>query len=226
MVDRLPPRERRRPASQGRRRLPPQERRRQLVAVGAALFASLPYETVLMEEVAERAGVSRALLYKHFPNKRDLFAAVYQEAAESLLDATELDPDAPFTEQVLAGLDTHIGYFEANSSAVLAANRTLAGDPTIQAIISGELGVLRQRMIDVSGLDAPDRDVLASVLTAWLVFVRVLVVDWLSLAEAGTPALGRTQLTGICMDALMGALGDLVPRIERLRLKRLERLDD
>src|ERR1044072_5192048 len=105
-----------------RRRLSPEDRRRQLVDVGAELFAARSYEEVLMEEVAERAGVSRALLYKHFPAKRDLFAAVYREAAQGLLDATELDPDAAFTEQVVAGLDTHFDYFAANRSAVLAAN--------------------------------------------------------------------------------------------------------
>ena len=30
-----------------------------------------------MDEVAEEAGVSRALLYRYFPGKRELFAAVY-----------------------------------------------------------------------------------------------------------------------------------------------------
>jgi AcrR family transcriptional regulator len=200
-----------------RRRLTPDERRRQLVEVGADLFASRPYESVLMEEVAERAGVSRALLYKHFASKRDLFAAVYREAADGLLDATELDPDVPFADQVVAGLDTHLDYFAANSSAVLAANRTLSGDPTIQAIITGELAVLRQRMIDVSGLAGSDRDVLAAVLTAWLVFVRVLVLDWL----AGAP-LDRPRLRDICVGALTGALGDLGPRIEQARLSREE----
>src|SRR5262249_11250701 len=177
------------------------------------MFASRSYEAVLMEDVAERAGVSRALLYKHFPSKRDLFAAIYQQAADGLLDATELDPDVPFTDQLLAGLDTHIDYFVANSSAVLAANRTLAGDPTIQAIINGELAVLRQRMIDASGLDGPARNVLASVSTGWLVFVRVLVIDWL----AG-PTFSRIQLRDICVGALMGALGDIAPQMERARL--------
>ena len=173
---------------------------------------------VLMEEVAERAGISRALLYKHFANKRDLFAAVYQEAADGLLDATELDPDVPFTDQLVAGLDTHIDYFAANSSAVLAANRTLAGDPTIQAIINGELAVLRQRVIDVSGLDGPARNVLASVLTAWLVFVRVLVVEWLT-----DRAFDRTELRDVCVGALTGALGDITAQIEQARLTRLKR---
>lgn len=172
------------------------------------MFASRSYEAVRMEDVAELAGVSRALLYKHFPNKRDLFAAVYQEAADGLLDATGLDPEVPFLEQLVAGLETHFDYFAANRGAVLAANRTLAGDPTIQAIINGELAVLRQRMIDVSGLDGHARDVLAAVLTGWLVFVRALVVDWLT-----NDTLDRAELRDISIGALMGALGDTAPRL-------------
>jgi AcrR family transcriptional regulator len=195
----------------------PEERHRQLLAVGAELFASRSYEAVQMDEVATRAGVSRALLYKHFPNKRDLLAAVYRQAADGLLDATELDPDVPFADQLLAGLDSHFDYFAANSNAVLAANRTLAGDPTIQAIINDEFAVLRQRMLDVSGLDGHDRDVLAAVLTGWLVFVRVLVVDWLT-----NDTFSRTELRNTCVGALLGALGDLAPRIEQARQQRLQ----
>lgn len=193
-----------------RRRLTPDERRRQLLAVGAELFAAQPYEAVLMDEVATRAGVSRALLYKHFPTKRDLFAAVYRHAADGLLDAVALDPDVALLDQMIAGLDAHLDYFEANSNAVLAANRTLAGDPTIQAVIEGELGALRHRAIAASGLTGRRRAVFAAVLAGWLVFVRVLVVDWLA-----DRALRRADVRAISVGALRGALGDLLPMVER-----------
>ncbi|WP_328608685.1 TetR/AcrR family transcriptional regulator [Amycolatopsis sp. NBC_00345] len=34
------------------------------------------------QAVAERAGISRAALYQYFPGKRDLFAAIYRQAAD------------------------------------------------------------------------------------------------------------------------------------------------
>ncbi|WP_433384366.1 TetR/AcrR family transcriptional regulator [Actinoplanes sp. CA-142083] len=196
-----------------RRRLTPGERRRLLVEAGAELFAAQPYESVLMEDVAAHAGVSRALLYKHFPNKRDLFAAVYAVASEGLLAATELDRRTPFLDQLIAGLGAHFDYFAANRSAVLAANRTLAGDPVIQAIVTGELAELRRRVIEISGLEGHDRAVLAAVLTSWLVFVRVLVVDWLA-----NDSVTRDELNDICVGAARGALGDLLEKIEHNRL--------
>ena len=183
-----------------RRRLAPDQRRTQLIGIGAELFAALPYDEVLMEDVATRAGVSRALLYRHFPGKRDLLAAVYQRAADDLLDATELDPDMPLAHQVAAGLDVHIDYFAANRHTVLAANRTLAGDPVIQAIITGELTELRKRVLVATGVTGHDRDVLEAILTSWLTFVRVLCVEWLTGLD-----IDRTRLRDICLDALLGA---------------------
>ncbi|MFF0009870.1 TetR/AcrR family transcriptional regulator, partial [Streptomyces tibetensis] len=126
-----------------RQRLSPADRRAQLLAVGARMFAARPYEDVLMDDVAQQAGVSRALLYRYFPSKHALFAAVYQQAADRLLAETKLDPADSLVAQLVQGMDIHLDYFVANRHAVLAANRVLAGDPVIQTIMTGELDALR-----------------------------------------------------------------------------------
>jgi hypothetical protein len=128
------------------------------------------------------------------------------ERRGQLLDATRLDPDVPLTRQLTAGLDVHIDYFVANRHTVLAANRTLSGDPVIQAIITGELTELRRRVVAVTG---HDRDVLEAILTSWLTFVRVLCVEQLS-----DLAIDRTELREICLGALLGAMravGSAIP---------------
>ncbi|MGW5780913.1 TetR/AcrR family transcriptional regulator [Streptomyces sp. NPDC003863] len=189
-----------------RRRLSPAERRAQLLDVAAQLFAALPYDEVRMEEVAERAGVSRALLYQHFPNKRDLFAALYQEVSEQLLAQTRLDPADTLVEQLTQGLDAHIAYFAANRNTVLAANRVLAGDRLVQTIITGELDALRERLLGVLPLaDDRTRAAVSGVLKSWLVFVQVLCVDWLT-HETCT----RTELRDVCVGAVVGALRPLL----------------
>ena len=192
-----------------RRRLDPAQRRAQLLDVAAQEFAAKPYDAVQMEQIAEHAGISRALLYRHFRTKRDLFAAVYQQAADQLLAQTELDPAVPMIEQITVGLEAHFDYFLANRNTVLAANRTLAGDPVIQAVIADELAVLRQRLVDASGLTKHARDLMSAALAGWLLFVRVLSVEWLA-----TQSFSRTELRQICVGALLGALGgvaDLAP---------------
>ncbi|MFI6940475.1 TetR/AcrR family transcriptional regulator [Streptomyces sp. NPDC050418] len=189
-----------------RQRLNPADRRAQLLAVGARLFAAHPYDSVLMEEVAEQAGVSRALLYRHFPSKHALFAAVYQEAADRLLADTRFDPADSLVEQLTQGMDVHLDYFIANRNAVLAANRVLAGDPVIQTIMTNELDALRTRLLAVLPLTDPAlREAVSGVLKSWLVFVQVLVVDWLT-HETCT----RTTLRDVCVGAAIGALRPLL----------------
>jgi AcrR family transcriptional regulator len=190
-----------------RRRLTPANRRAQLLAVGARLFAAVPYDDVLMEDVAHEAGVSRALLYRHFPSKHALFAAVYQEATDRLLAATRFDPEATLVEQLTQGLDAHLDYFIANRQAVLAANRVLVGGPVIQTIMTDELDALRSRLLGVLPLaDELMHDAVSAALKAWLVFVQVLCVDWLT-RETCT----RTELRDTCIGAAVGALRPLLP---------------
>ncbi|MEV0180045.1 helix-turn-helix domain-containing protein [Streptomyces sp. NPDC050625] len=189
-----------------RQRLSPAERRAQLLTVAARLFAAQPYDEVLMEDVAERAGVSRALLYRHFPSKRDLFAALYQQVADELLAKTRLDPTATLVEQLTQGLDAHIEYFAENRNTVLAANRVLAGDRLIQTIMTNELDALRERLLGVLPLaDDSTRDAVSGVLKSWLVFVQVLCVDWLT-EETCT----RTELRDVCVGAAVGAIRPLL----------------
>ncbi|MEU3841038.1 helix-turn-helix domain-containing protein [Streptomyces sp. NPDC028635] len=189
-----------------RRRLTPDERRAELLAVAARQFAERPYDEVLMEDVAERAGVSRALLYRYFPSKRDLFAALYRQVADRLLDLTRLDPADGLADQLAQGLDVHIAYFAENRNTVLAANRVLAGDRLIQTIITGELDALRERLLGVLPVaDAGTRQAVSGVLKSWLVFVQVLCVDWLT-----EPTCTRAELRNVCVGAVLGALRPLL----------------
>ncbi|RSS52908.1 TetR/AcrR family transcriptional regulator [Streptomyces sp. WAC07061] len=189
-----------------RKRLSPADRRAQLLAVGARLFAAHPYADVLMEHVAEQAGVSRALLYRHFPGKQELFAAVYQQAADQLLEKTRLDPADSLVDQLAQGMDVHLDYFVANRNAVLAANRVLAGDPVIQTIMTNELDALRTRILAVLPLaDEDARAAVSAVLKSWLVFVQVLCVDWLT-HETCT----RDEVRDVCVGAVIGGLRPLL----------------
>ncbi|MBF6182744.1 TetR/AcrR family transcriptional regulator [Nocardia otitidiscaviarum] len=184
-----------------RRRLTPERRRSELLEVGARMFAEHPYDEVLMEQVAERAGISRALLYRHFPTKRELFTAIYQQAADQLLSDAALDRTRPLREQLATALDKNIDYFAANRNTYLAANRTLAGDPTVQAIITGHHAAWREQLLDAAGLDGHERALTSAVLLSWLLFVHSLCVEWLEHQQ-----FSRTELRTACVGALLGAL--------------------
>ena len=60
------------------------ERHDALVDAAAELVSERDVEAVSMDAVAARAGVSRPLVYKHFPNRHELLAAVYRREAVTL----------------------------------------------------------------------------------------------------------------------------------------------
>lgn len=60
------------------------DRREALLDVAAVMVATGEVDAVSMESVADAAGVSRALVYKHFANRRDLLGAVYERESARL----------------------------------------------------------------------------------------------------------------------------------------------
>jgi AcrR family transcriptional regulator len=66
-------------------RLPRSERRTQLLAAAQEVFVAQGYHAAAMDDIAERAGVSKPVLYQHFPGKLDLYLALLDASADSLL---------------------------------------------------------------------------------------------------------------------------------------------
>ncbi|MCW2876227.1 MAG: putative transcriptional regulator, TetR family [Sphaerisporangium sp.] len=57
-------------------RLPRMARRRQLLTAAQEVFVENGYHAAAMDEIAERAGVSKPVLYQHFPGKLELYLAL------------------------------------------------------------------------------------------------------------------------------------------------------
>jgi AcrR family transcriptional regulator len=68
------------------RRVSREARRDLLIDAVVALIEAGRLDEVTMESVAERAGVSRPLVYRHFANRNDLLAAAYRREASTLHD--------------------------------------------------------------------------------------------------------------------------------------------
>ncbi|HEX2026903.1 MAG TPA: TetR/AcrR family transcriptional regulator [Nitriliruptorales bacterium] len=66
-------------------RLSGRERREQLIGVGRQVFADLGYAAASVEEIADRAGVSKPVVYEHFGGKEGLYAVVVDREVEHLL---------------------------------------------------------------------------------------------------------------------------------------------
>src|SRR5690348_18488595 len=74
-----------RPAPKRGNRLPRDERRGQLLIAASDIFVDRGYHAAGMDEIAERAGVSKPVLYQHFSSKLELYLAVLQRHVENLV---------------------------------------------------------------------------------------------------------------------------------------------
>jgi AcrR family transcriptional regulator len=72
-------------AKPGSSRLPRPARRLQLLGAARDVFVAQGYHAAAMDEIAERAGVSKPVLYQHFPGKLDLYLALLDESADQLV---------------------------------------------------------------------------------------------------------------------------------------------
>jgi AcrR family transcriptional regulator len=205
-----------------RSRLEPQQRREQLLDTAAVMFAEKPYEDVFVEDIAARAGVSRALMYRYFPSKRDLYVGMFKRASHRLLARANPDPQLPLAEQLASGLEAHIKYFADHPFEAVAINRgAFSDDPAIQAIIADELNVIAQRLTDKLVAEGRLRDVTEIAVEGWLAFVRAACVKWVQ-----SQKITRAGLTEMCLRAFDCALGyPSTPhdRSEQLTNERLRR---
>ncbi len=73
------------------------ERREQLLQVGRKVFAEKGYEAASIEEIAQRADVSKPIVYDHFGGKEGIYAVVVDREVRNLLEriTTALDADHP-----------------------------------------------------------------------------------------------------------------------------------
>src|SRR2546430_2606134 len=69
-------------------RLPKPARRTQLLGAAREVFVAQGYHAAAMDEIAERAGVSKPVLYQHFPSKRHLYLALLEQHSHELVEAT------------------------------------------------------------------------------------------------------------------------------------------
>lgn len=67
------------------RRMPRAERRTQILDAATRAFARAGYSGTGLDDVAEEAGITRVLLYRHFESKSDLYRAVLDRACDRLL---------------------------------------------------------------------------------------------------------------------------------------------
>jgi AcrR family transcriptional regulator len=196
---------------ESRRRLSPEDRRNELLALGAEVFGQRPYDEVRIDEIAERAGVSRALMYHYFPDKRTFFAAVVRAEGERLFEATNAPPEPgqSLFDQVRTGVLAYLRYDEEHPHGAWAAYMGMGrSDPVLRGIedVDNDRQANRiiNRICDAVGeeMDSKVERDLRVTIYGWLAFTFEMCRQRLM-----DPSIDAGQVADACAHALLDAIG-------------------
>ena len=100
-------------------RLPAEQRRTQLLSVAVEVFGERGFHATSMDEVAEAAGVTKPVLYQHFPSKRALYRELLDDVdaqlVNQIMEATAGAPSG--RERVQEGFAAYFRFVATNRAA-------------------------------------------------------------------------------------------------------------
>lgn len=116
-------------------RMPRDQRRLQLLDVAGSVFAERGYHNAAMDDIAEAAGVSKPVLYQHFPSKLDLYLALVDRACDEIVDLvrTAIADSSNNAERVQAALGSFYEFVaHSGRSFRFVFESDLTGDAQVQ----------------------------------------------------------------------------------------------
>ena len=121
-----------------RRRMSRAAREQQMLDVAEEVFGERGYQATSMDEIAERCGVSKPMLYEYFGSKDGLLVACVTRSKAELLDVTQKAMAGAATpEDVLwRGMVAYFSFIDAHSDsfAMLLREPTAASPETAEAV--------------------------------------------------------------------------------------------
>ena len=100
-------------------RLPRDERRALLLSAALEVFTAAGYHSAAMDEIADRANVSKPVLYQHFPSKLELYLAVLDLHIDSLVFAIQkaIASNRENSSRVAATVEAYFGFIDSEGEA-------------------------------------------------------------------------------------------------------------
>ncbi|MFD6164195.1 TetR/AcrR family transcriptional regulator [Oerskovia sp. NPDC060287] len=177
-------------------RLSPDERREQILRVASERFAREGFDAVSVRDIAQEAGVTRALVYHYFPGKDSLLDAVLRREAEAILMATSPLPGRSARENLERALGAYLDHFSASSGQLRDLYAPHASAPALVHELAAANHVVQvERILDY--LDLADTTLSRLAVGGWLGFVEEVARE-----SGGGSSVPREQVLGLCLRAL------------------------
>ncbi len=185
-------------------------------------FTTRPYDQVAVSEIAEAAGTAHGLPFHYFGNKRGLYIAALQKAAEQLSAAHHVTGIGTPREQIKAMLTAHFEYMRDHAALAVALLRGgIGADPQAWAIFESTRFETIEWMCEILDIDASNAT-LRALLRASVGSIDEATVQWLQ----SDYALDLASLIDAMLDFIRSAINsaalidsslDLSPAIRQLK---------
>jgi AcrR family transcriptional regulator len=162
------------------------DRREGILAAARTAFADSGYHETSLDAVAERAGVSKALLYEHFSSKRELFVAMLEMHVHELIERITgaVASAEPGEARLRAGLEAFFGFVEERRGAWRIMFRN-AGDPDVairldrlRDEVAAAIVQLMSEEAEAKGLDFPKLPEFVEMIAQQMVGAMQSLADW------------------------------------------------
>ena len=158
------------------------ERREQLTNIGLELLQERPIHEVALDEVADRAGISRTLVLHYFPTKSDFYAAVVEAAGQRLLRGRAPSGDTP-RERIRSLISGYLRLVDSSRDVYVRLVRGAAGgDPAVLRILDELRWALVPGWLEAAGLTSPDGTppdaATQLIVRGWLVGFEEIALVW------------------------------------------------
>lgn len=175
---------------------------------GRGFFAEHAADTLTMDAIAERAGVSKGLLYTYFGGRRGFYVATVEAIAADVSALTDPEEGMPFAEAFGRALTRYLDWVKDNGDVYrVLVQGGLGVDSEVGAIVEGLRRRTMERVAERAGLRrGPAVDV---ALYGWVCFAENACLEWLTKKR-----LGRAAMVSLLTGALVGALAGCGEKID------------
>ena len=156
----------------GPRRMSTEARREQLLSFGRLHFAEHGYEAMPMDAIADRAGVSKGLLYHYFGNQHGFYVATVRAVTDEVIAITKPPADLPFDQAFRTMVARFVGYVKEHGAIYTALVRGgLGSDAEVNELLDRVRMTSMRRILERLGIDQPSS------------LSQIAIYGWVSLVE-------------------------------------------
>ena len=149
-------------------RLPRGARRQQLLRAAQDVFVAQGFHAAAMDDIADHAGVSKPVLYQHFPGKRELYLALLEQQVDELRDRLRqaMDGTADNRTRVDGAVGAYFDFVDAEGEAFrLVFESDLRNDPEVRDAVDRGARQCIEAIAEVIAVETgadPERSLLLS----------------------------------------------------------------